>query len=239
MVSTAVSKKQSRKSSKEWIDISMPLHNDMLCWPSDPFRPQIKRIWDVDKGDKNTMSEIHIISHTGTHLDAPLHFIPHSSTIDKMPLSVAIGPARVIEIKDRVSIKVEELEPYKIRKGERILFKTHNSSWIYKTDEFHKNYVYVSPPAGKYLKEIGIRLIGVDYLTLCMFETEAEYPSVAVYKATSGMHVTHRGFLENGIYILEGLNLDKVRPGRYDLICLPIRLEDGDAGLTRAVIRPR
>jgi arylformamidase len=210
----------------------------MLHWPTDPFLPEVKRIWEVDKGDKVTMSEFHFISHTGTHIDAPLHFVPHGGTIDEMPLETAIGPARVIEIKDSESIKPEELTPYNIRKGERILFKTENSSKLYKTDEFSYKYVYISFEAAEYLVKRGILLVGLDYVSICRLENEADYPSVAEYLAKSAMHRTHRIFLQNGIYVMEMINLSGVKPGNYELICLPIKLERGDAGLTRAVLRP-
>jgi len=225
-------------SKSGWIDITIPLRNAMVSWPSDPFLPTVNRIWDVNKGDKVTMSEFHFISHTGTHIDAPLHFVPGGGTIDEMPLETAIGPARVIEIEDTESVKVEELAPYNIQRGERILFKTQNSSKLFDTDEFTKEYVYLSFEAAEYLVNRGIILVGFDYITICRFETEAEYESTAVYLATSPMHRTHRIFLENGIYIMEFVNLAGVKPGNYELICLPLKLEHGDAGLTRAVIRP-
>jgi arylformamidase len=230
--------KETGSSKSKWIDISIPFRNNMLHWPGDPFLPEVKRIWEVDKGDKVTMSEFHFISHTGTHIDAPLHFVPHGNTIDLMPLDTTIGPARVIEIKDTESVKPKELAPYKIRKGERILFKTQNSSKLYKTDEFLKEYVYISFEAAEYLVSRGIILVGLDYLSICKYETEAEYPSVAEYLAKSAMHRTHRIFLENGIYILEAVDLSRAKAGNYELICLPIKLEHGDAGLTRAVLRP-
>jgi arylformamidase len=230
--------KKAGASKSQWIDISIPFRNNMLHWPGDPFLPEVKRIWEVDKGDKVTMSEFHFISHTGTHIDAPLHFVPHGGTIDLMPLDTAIGPARVIEIKDTESVKPKELIPYKIQKGERILFKTQNSSKLFKTDEFSYQYTYLSFEAAEYLVGRGIALVGFDYISICKYETEAEYPSVAEYLAKSAMHRTHRIFLENGIYIMEFVNLSGVKPGKYELICLPIRLERGDAGLTRAVLRP-
>lgn len=233
----SVSKETSASKSK-WIDISIPFRNNMLHWPGDPFLPEVKRIWEVDKGDKVTMSEFHFISHTGTHIDAPLHFVPHGGTIDLMPLDTAIGPARVIEIKDTESVKPEELIPYNIQRGEAILFKTRNSSKLIKKDKFSKKYVFISFDAAKYLVDRGIRLVGFDYLSICKFETEAMWDSVKEYLAKSAMHRTHRIFLQNGIYVMEGINLSGVKPGNYELICLPIRLEKGDAGLTRAVLRP-
>jgi arylformamidase len=221
----------------DWIDISIPLRNAMVHWPSDPT-VQIVRLKDANAGDKVTLTDLHFISHTGTHIDAPLHFIRGGNTIDKMPLDAAFGIVRVIEINDKESIRPEHLEPLNIQKGERILFKTENSSWIYKTDEFHKKYVFLTPESALYLVERGVRLVGLDYLTLSAYETENEYESIPVYQAKSGIHRTHRALLGNGIYILESINLSDAKAGYYELVALPIRLENGDAGLTRAILRP-
>ncbi len=229
--------KPNPAQAQGWIDISIPFRDAMVHWPSDPS-PRIVRLKDANAGDKVTLTDLHFISHTGTHIDAPLHFIRNGGTIDKMPLDVGIGPARVIEIGDKESIKIPELVPYNIQKGERILFKTTNSSWIYKTDQFHEKYVYLEPESAEYLVERGIRLVGLDYLTLSAYETENDYESVAVYQARSGIHRTHRALLGNGIYIIESIDLSKANAGVYELIALPIKLENGDAGLARAILRP-
>jgi arylformamidase len=181
---------------------------------------------DVDKGDKVTMSEMTMISHTGTHIDAPLHFIYRGKTIDEMPLDTAVGLARVIEIKDTESIKIEELASSHIRSGERILFKTRNSDRVYQTDEFVDDYVYISTEAARYLAEKVVRVIGLDYI------------SIGSYKLESNVMETHETLLSRGIWIIEGLNLSGVKAGNYELICLPIKLEKGDAGLARAILRP-
>ncbi|MGD0916705.1 MAG: cyclase family protein [Thermodesulfobacteriota bacterium] len=209
-----------------WIDITIPLRNAMVHWPEDPVPPQIGRILDVERGDKVTMSQINIISHTGTHMDAPLHFIYGGGTIDEMPLDTAMGPARVIEIRDTESIKPRELVDCSIQPGERILFKTRNSSRVYQTDEFVEDYVYVSTEAAHFLVEKRIRVIGLDYISL------------GSHKDMPNLVETHETLLKNGIYIIEGINLSGVKAGRYELICLPLRLERGDAGPSRAILRP-
>jgi arylformamidase len=173
------------------------------------------------------MSEFHFISHTGTHIDAPLHFVPGGSTIDSMPLETAIGPARVIVIKDPESVKPDELIPHDIQSGEAILFKTRNSSRIIKNDRLYKKYVYISLEAAKYLVKKDIRLVGLDYLTIGKFETEGMFRSQKEYLSKSQIHRIHRMFLENQIYILEAINLSGVKPGRYELICLPKNLKKG------------
>ena len=114
----------------KWIDISIPFRDKMLHWPSDPV-PRVERIKDRDKGDPVTLTEMQWIDHVGTHVDAPLHFIAGGKTIDKMPLDATMGRARVIEIKNPVSIEQKELIPHRIRRGERLLFKTRNSARCY------------------------------------------------------------------------------------------------------------
>jgi arylformamidase len=224
--------KSTRKRSEQigaemsmWIDITIPLRDNMVRGPGvSPTR--ITRIKDVDKGDPVTMSEMTLISHTGTHIDAPLHFFKGGKSIDDMPLDAFIGPARVIEIKDTTSIKVDEIFPYNIRKGERILFKTLNSDRVYKTDDFVDDYVYISTEAAHFLADIGIGVVGIDYI------------SVGTFKSKENIADTHRAFLGNDIWVIEGINLAGVAAGNYELICLPIKLEHGDASLARAILRP-
>lgn len=212
----------------EWIDISVPFPVDepMPYFPTDPQGPSIKRIFDRTKGDPVTMSQININSHNGTHIDAPFHFMAEGTTIDMMPLDTAIGPTRVIEIKDPVSIKLEEVEPYDIKEGERVLFKTRNSSYAYDTTDFITDYVYCTNEVACYLKDKRIRLVGVDYVT------------IGSQKDEENIKIVHETLLGNGIYIIEMLNLNGVAPGNYEMICLPLRMEKGDAGPCRAIIRP-
>ena len=215
-------------TKSEWIDISIPFPVDrpMPYFPTDPQGPSVTRIFDRTKGDPVTMSQININSHNGTHIDAPFHFMAEGTTIDMMPLDTAIGLARVIEIKDPVSIKLEEVEPYDIKEGERILFKTRNSSYAYNTSDFITDYVYCTNEVAYYLKDKKIRLVGVDYVT------------IGSQKDQENIKIVHETLLGNGIYIMEMLNLDGVTPGDYEMICLTLRMEKGDAGPCRAIIRP-
>ena len=215
----------------DWIDISIPLGKDipelaMETSDGEVPRSSVKRFFDVEKGDKVTMSRIEMDSHDGTHIDSPLHFIKGGTSIDEMPIGTAIGPARVIEIMNEKEITVEELEPYRISKGERILFKTKNSPRVYGTRVYKGDYVAITPATAEYLADIGILLVGLDFLT------------IADKNPPENITKVHLSFLTRGIYILEAVNLDGVAPGNYELICLPIRLDKGDAGPCRAVIRP-
>ena len=206
-----------------WIDISVPLRNAMVHWPGDP-EVQIKRVQDVDNGDSHTLSQISMGSHTGTHMDAPLHFIKKGTSIDRLPLETTIGRARVIEIQDTESIKPQELSGHGIRRAERILFKTRNSSRVWRTNVFTENFVFISNEAARFLVRRGVSVIGIDYL------------SVGGFKHEGGE--VHRTLLQAGIWIIEGLDLSLVRPGRYDLICLPLKLEHADGAPARALLRP-
>lgn len=216
-------KKEVFKKSKAWIDISVTLKSGMVHWPRDPAI-QIKRVRNIDQGDHCNVSHISIGSHTGTHMDAPLHFLRKGKGLDQMPIDATIGPARVIEIKDKESIKAEELKSHGIRSGERILFKTINSRY-WKSNAFRKDFVYIARDAARYLAQQKVRAVGIDYLSVGGF-----------YKDSLE---THQALLKAGIWIIEGLNLLKVKAGRYDLVCLPLRIFNSDGAPARAVIYPR
>ncbi|HLZ23586.1 MAG TPA: cyclase family protein [Ktedonobacterales bacterium] len=206
-----------------WIDVSVPLHDGMVHWPDNP-PVSIERALSMDRGDLCNVSKMSLGVHTGTHMDAPVHWIPGGKGIDEMPLDAVIGPARVIAIQDSVSIKPDELKAYNIQRGERVLFKTRNSGRCWSSDAFVEDFVFVAHEAARYLAALGARTIGVDYL------------SVGGYKLDGAE--THRALLDAGIWIIEGLNLSPVAPGMYDLICLPLRLAGADGAPARALLRP-
>jgi len=136
-----------------------------------------------------------------------------------------MGPARIIEIKDTVSIEPKELEPYNIQAGERILFKTINSSY-YKKGKFVEDYVYVSNEAAHFLKDKKVSVVGIDYF------------AIGPLKDMENLMEVHKVLLGNGIWIIEAINLSAVKAGRYEIICLPIKIEQGDAAPARAILRP-
>lgn len=214
------------KAPQGWYDISIPIKQGMNYLPLDPVAPKIYRFSDVELGAKVTMSMLEIISHTGTHIDTPLHFIPGGSTVSDMPLDATIGPARVIEIEDPETIKVAELEKHDIRKGERLLFKTRNSPEAYESPRFIEDYVYLDTDAAVFLAEKGIILFGLDCITIGDIKNEE-----SIVK-------THQTLLSAGIYILEGCALGHVPAGEYELLCLPLLMYHGDAGPSRAILRP-
>ena len=205
-----------------WIDVSVPLRSGMVRWPGNP-PVEIERTLDMGRGDVANVSRISLGSHTGTHMDAPLHFVRSGEGLDRMPLDATVGTARVIGIKDPVSIKREELEAHGIGRGERVLFKTRNSARRWWTEDFMEDFVYVSEGGALYLAERGVRTVGVDYLSVGGFHED-------------GVE-THQALLGAGIWVIEGLYLCEVEPGEHELICLPLKVEDGDGAPARAVLR--
>lgn len=210
------------KESDRWIDISLTIHPGMPYWPDNPA-VTIEPSQCLAHGDVCNVSKLTIGTHTGTHVDGINHFIKGGMGVDKMPLDATIGRARVIEIKDPKQITVAEIEPHNIQEGERILFKTQNSTNALKSDNFIEDFVHISTEAAKYLAEKKVRTVGVDYL------------SVGGY--AGNVVEVHHALLGSGIWAIEGLNLSSVEPGEYELICLPIKLKDGDGGLARAILK--
>lgn len=206
-----------------WIDVSVTLRTGMVSWPGDP-PARISHALHMELGDPCTVSLLEMGAHTGTHMDAPAHFVRGGIGIDNMPLDAAIGLGRIIPIRDRVSIKPDELAKYHIRRGQRVLFKTHNSDHCWDTDGFTEDFVYLSATAAEYLVDRQVRLVGVDYLSVGGFRAD-------------GVE-THLALLNAGIWIIEGLNLKQVRPGRVQLICLPLKIAGGDGAPARALVRP-
>ena len=134
---------------KKFIDVSITLKSKMVTWPGDPA-VDVRRVKSIGKGSSCNLSSITMGVHSGTHMDAPFHFLPKGKSLDLMPINATIGPARIIKIKDRESIKPEELVGKRIRKGERILFKTANSHRCWKTDTFKKDFVHITKEAAAY-----------------------------------------------------------------------------------------
>lgn len=205
----------------EWIDVSLPLHPGMLHWPGDPPL-QINRVFDLQRGDAFNLSAVRMGLHAGTHMDAPCHFVPGGAGLEAMPFDTTMGPARVIEIEGPGPIGSDELRRQGIRRGQRILFKTRNSERCYRGDEFCEEYVHLAPDGARWLTKRGVRLVGIDYLSISGMENAAE---------------THIALLAGGVWILEGLNLTGVRPGRCRLFCLPLRIPGWDGAPARVLLK--
>jgi arylformamidase len=212
----------SPASTRKWFDVSVPLRDGLLPWPGDPpFRR--KRVYDLERGDVCTFSTLSMSAHAGTHVDAPLHYVRHGRPVDRWPPDATVGPARIISIRNPRTIEVDELQPQRIRKGERLLFKTRNSARN-RSGRFFKDYVALSPEAGRYLASRRLRAVGIDGPSIGPFEHGAE---------------THRILLGAGIWIVEWLDLRRIPAGPCDLICLPLRIVGGDGAPARAILSPR
>lgn len=207
------------------IDISMPLHSAMVVWPGQPGRSSGGEKFgreEIKAGD-SIISLLSMSSHTGTHVDAPKHFLGESgSSLDQIPLEKLVGPCRVIEIQE-MAITAEVLRPCNIAVGERILFKTRNShEHLLEKGEFIKDYVSLDLSAAEFLASKKINLVGIDYLGIEV-------------KGNPG-HPVHKTLLEVGIVIVEGLNLVGVELGEYNLAVLPLKIADGDGAPARAIL---
>jgi arylformamidase len=189
----------------------------MVHYPDDPDIA-IKTVTDVERGDASTLSTIEMGSHTGTHIDAPIHVIPGGAGADVVPLDNVIGPARVIGIENTRAITAGELREHHIGQAERLLFKTLNSQRCWNRPTFVSDFVSIAEDAATHLAELKTLAIGIDYLS-------AGGPDV------------HRILLGAGVVVIEGLNLSGVAPGTYDLLCLPLKIAGGAGAPARVLLR--
>jgi arylformamidase len=204
-------------------DVSLPVVDGGLVYPGNPpisITPQ----QSIAQGAGANVSRIDFGSHTGTHVDAPKHFFDDGAGVDTIPLEVLMGPARLLAFGDAVtSIGEAELAAHDLTGVTRLLLKTRNSKWLATgSREFHRDYTYVAPDGAEYLAKLGVRLVGVDYLSIEQFR--------------SGHHRTHRTLLQQGIVIVEGLLLHEPPAGDYHFRCLPLRLTGLDGAPARAVL---
>lgn len=200
-------------------DISMGIHDGMLTYPGDPGC-RIRRVNKIEEGASANISELCMGSHTGTHVDPPVHFIPDGGKADALPLDAMIGPAVVVQA-DGVDIDREFLMGAGIQDATRVLFKTRNSG-LGLIPPFREDFTHLTPDAAQYLVERGVKLVGIDYLSIERFKSKD--------------HAVHRAFLRGGVVIVEGLDLSGVAPGLYELICLPLKVVGGDGAPARAVL---
>lgn len=201
-------------------DISLNLSGDTVRWlNSQPLElVQRKR---MAKGDPNNSSSVIMSVHSGTHIDAPFHFVPDGLTVEALPLQVFIGPARVCAVSASREISAADVAQIDLRGEKRVLFKTRNSQLLHKP-VYDPDFVAFSVDGAKALVERGLQLVGLDYLSVA--HADKQVP-------------VHRAFLDHGIVLLEGIDLSEVPPGRYDLICLPIKLQRSDGAPCRAILR--
>jgi arylformamidase len=203
-------------------DISLTISPKLPVWPDDP-PIAIERVSDIAAGDDANVSRVNMGVHSGTHVDAPLHFLAEGDPVDQLDLKTLTGRAYVLDLTDIDLIDAQALKEAEIpARTRRILFKTRNSElWSQGETRFQENFVAISADGAQFLVDRGVRLIGVDYL------------SVAPYD--DGI-TTHKILLSAGVAIIEGLNLSHVDQGRYTLYCLPIKISESDGSPARAIL---
>ncbi len=203
-------------------DISISISPTMPTYPGDPA-VSIEPILQIAKGNAANVSRLSFGDHTGTHLDPPVHFIPGGKTVDQLDLDTLYGPARVVDFTHVAKhITADDLERAQIPAGVlRVLCKTRNSA-MWDRPDFQKDFVALAFDAAHWLVDHGVRLIGIDYLSVEAFD--ASEPRA------------HRILLGAGVIAVEGLNLTDIAPGDYTLACLPIKIQGGDGAPCRAIL---
>jgi arylformamidase len=209
---------ESPELSSKWLDVSVPIYTGMVHFPDNP-PIEIDTIMHVERGDICTLSGLKMGVHTGTHIDGPIHFLPHTPGTEAVPLEHLMGPAKVIEIEDSRSVTWAELRKHNIGPSQRLLFKTLNSQRCWNTSEFVSDFVSLAEDAARHLAELKTLAVGIDYLSL-------------------GSPEVHRTILGAGVAIIEGLNLSKVTPGEYEFLCLPLSIPGSDGAPARALLKP-
>jgi arylformamidase len=203
------------------IDVTLPLTASLPTYPGDtPFT--IEAVKRIARGDSSNVSSLHMGAHTGTHIDAPRHYFDEGNGADALPLEMLIGRARVVEIRSRGGIGAEQLADVDLSDDIRVLFKTSNSL-LWGSPVFHKEYVGVTASGAEHLIARGIKVVGIDYLSI----EEFRKPGAPA----------HHALLGAGAIVIEGLDLRSVEPGVYDMLCLPLRIVGADGAPARVVLR--
>jgi arylformamidase len=201
-----------------WLDATTPIRDQMVHWP-DNLGVTVGRTLSQDRGDAANVTELHLSAHTGTHVDAPLHFTTGAGDTTSLDLGQLMGPARVVAIQDPKSISLAEVQQLEIKPGDRLLFKTRISSSEWSTEPFKPDFVALDGDAARHLRDAGVVTVGVDYLSV-------------------GKADAHHALLDAGICVIEGLALQHIEPGEYELLCLPLLIVGSDGAPARVLLRP-
>jgi arylformamidase len=201
-----------------WLDATTPIRDQMVHWP-DNLGVTVGRTLSQDRGDAANVTELHLSAHTGTHVDAPLHFTTGAGDTTSLDLGQLMGPARVVAIQDPKSISLAEVQQLEIKPGDRLLFKTRISNSEWSTEPFKPDFVALDGDAARHLRDAGVVTVGVDYLSV-------------------GKADAHHALLDAGICVIEGLALQHIEPGEYELLCLPLLIVGSDGAPARVLLRP-
>jgi arylformamidase len=205
------------------IDVTVPLSCDVPTFPGDP-RFDIRFPHRIENGEPYNVASLAMGAHSGTHVDAPFHFIAGGATVEQLPLEILMGKCRVVELPGLDRIDRGDLEELDLRDDIRVLIKTRMSGQL-KNPKFQEDFVYLTPDAAIYLVQAGIKLVGIDYLSIEKFGSKD--------------FAAHLALLGAGVIIIEGLDLSDAEPGEYEMTCLPLRIVGADGSPARVVLRTR
>lgn len=203
------------------LDVSVPLTAGIPVYPGNPAF-ELQPVKRIAEGGSSNVSRLVLGTHTGTHVDAPRHFFDGSAGVDELPLNLLLGRARVVEIQRRGGIEAADLEAAGLREDLRVLLKTSNSA-LWNAGGFREDYTYLTESGARYLVDQGVKVIGVDYLSVEQFKKPGA--------------PAHRALLSAGVIIIEGLNLSDAEPGMYEMYCLPLPVAGGDGAPARVVLK--
>ena len=203
--------------------MSVPVRTGMVVYDGDP-EVRIERVMEIARGDLANLSRMELGTHTGTHVDPPLHFVDGGAGADRLPLDVLVGPAVVADARGAPGdIDAAALAALGVPPGtERLLLRTRNGD-LWDRGAFTRDYAGVADDAARELVAMGVRLLGIDYLSIAPSADPAP---------------THRTLLQAGVVVVEGLDLRAAPAGTYELVCLPLRIEGADGAPARALLRP-
>lgn len=203
------------------IDLSVPLDAKLPSYPGNtPF--SIEPVKRISQGGSSNLSTLHMSAHSGTHVDAPRHFFDSGAGTDALALDILVGRTRVVELTTRKAVTADDLAAFNLSEDVRLLLKTTNSR-LWGSPEFHAEYVGLAESGAKHLVDHGVKLVGVDYLSVEQFRTSGA--------------PAHHVLLGAGVVIVEGLNLRDVEPGVYEMFCLPLRVAGCDGAPARVLLR--
>lgn len=208
--------------SPRLVDVSVLLAPGLATYPGNP-EYEITPVKRIANGDSSNNSRLVMGTHTGTHVDAPKHFFDDKPGVDALPLELLVGRARVIDLPHRGGITEQHLAGAGLREDIRVLLRTPNSALWNSHDGFHTDYTYVTEEAARFLVEQGVKVVGVDYLSVEQFKKSGA--------------PAHHALLGAGVIIIEGLNLSEVEAGQYEMYCLPLRLAGADGAPARVVLK--